>query len=135
MGQIVTNENFSIQEYPPGKRRALLINPPVYDAQYWARWSQPAGLLRIATLLKEKGYQIDFVDCMETDDRGIVAETRRYDDSGQPIAVKRDNITKPIYHFGLSLQELERRLRSLEEPDEIWITSIMTYWWESTRDV
>ena len=55
MGQIVTNENFSIQEYPPGKRRALLINPPVYDAQYWARWSQPAGLLRIATLLRTKG--------------------------------------------------------------------------------
>src|SRR6266487_3858843 len=135
MGTIVTDETYSIPVYPKGTHRALLINPPVYDAQYWARWSQPAGLLRIATLLGEKGYQIDFVDCMETDDRGIVAKTRRYDDSGQPIAVKRDNITKPIYHFGLSLQELERRLRSLEEPDEVWITSIMTYWWQSTRDV
>jgi radical SAM superfamily enzyme YgiQ (UPF0313 family) len=135
MGTIVTDETYTIPSYPNGTQRALLINPPVYDAQYWARWSQPAGLLRIATLLKEKGYLIDFVDCMETDDRGIVAKARRYNENGKPIAVMRDNITKPIYHFGLSLQELERRLRTFEEPDEVWITSIMTYWWESTRDV
>lgn len=135
MGKIVTDENYSIQEYPQGKRRALLINPPVYDAQYWARWSQPAGLLRIATLLRKKGYQIDFIDCMETDVRGMVTKALRYDPNGRPLAIKRDNITKRIYHFGISLQELEKRLRRLEEPDEIWITSIMTYWWESTRDV
>lgn len=135
MGQIVTNETFPIQEYPPGKRRALLINPPVYDAQYWARWSQPAGLLRIATLLRTKGYHIDFVDCMETNERGMVTKSRRYDSDGEPLVVKRDNIIKSIYRFGLSLEELENRLKSLEVPDEVWITSIMTYWWESTRDV
>src|SRR5258708_22648324 len=135
MGQIVTNETFSIQEYPPGKRRALLLNPPVYDAQYWARWSQPAGLLRIATLLKMKGYRVDLVDCMETNVRGMVAKASRHDANGRSIVVKRDNITKRIYHFGLSMQELESRLRVLQEPDEVWITSIMTYWWESTRDV
>src|SRR5713101_4145797 len=135
MGTIVTDEDYPIQAYLPGKRRALLINPPVYDAQYWARWSQPAGLLRIATLLKTKGYRVDLVDCMETDARGIVAKASRYEANGRSIVLKRDNITKRIYHFGLSLQELESRLRTLEEPDEVWITSIMTYWWESTRDV
>ncbi len=135
MGTIVTDESYPIQAYPQGIRRALLMNPPVYDAQYWARWSQPAGLLRIATLLRQKGYQIDFVDCMETDARGLVKKARRYDVNGCPLIIKRDNMAKPLYHFGLSLQELERRLRVLEAPDEIWITSIMTYWWESTRDV
>lgn len=135
MGQVVTNETFTIQEYPPGKHRALLINPPVYDAQYWARWSQPAGLLRIATLLQTKGYEIDFADCMETNERGMVTKSRRYDAEGKPLVVKRDNIVKSIYHFGLSLEELENRLKKLEVPDEVWVTSIMTYWWESTRDV
>ena len=135
MGTVLTDENYSIQSYPQGTRRSLLINPPVYDAQYWARWSQPAGLLRIATLLKKKGYHIDFVDCMETDARGIVTKAHRYASNGKPIIVKRDNIAKPIYHFGLSLQELEKRLQGFQEPDEVWITSIMTYWWESTRDV
>lgn len=135
MGEIVTDETFALGTYRPGTRRALLINPPVYDAQYWARWSQPAGLLRIATLLRQHGYAIDFVDCMETDARGLVKKAYRYDPHGKPLVVERDNITKRIYHFGLSLQELERRLREFQAPDEIWITSIMTYWWESTRDV
>src|SRR5207248_5031893 len=56
------------------------------------------------------------------------------------------------YCFGMTTETLEGRLREIQtrarvakashfderafpEPDEIWISSIMTYWWESTRDV
>jgi len=135
MGEIITDETFTVDSYRPGTRRVLLINPPVYDAQYWARWSQPAGLLRIATLLKQRGYAVDFVDCMETDGRGLVKKATHYDAQGRPLIIKRDDIVKRLYHFGLSLSELEQHLRRFETPDETWITSIMTYWWESTRDV
>lgn len=134
MGTIVTDETYEIKASPRRKRRALLINPPVYDAQYWARWSQPAGLLRVATLLKQKGYQVDLVDCMATDARGMVPK-HRYKIGETPKIVRRDNISKPIYHFGLTLPELEQRMLAVNKPDEIWITSIMTYWWQSTRDV
>src|SRR5437660_4254500 len=103
MGTLVTDATFSVSPCRPGTRRALLINPSVYDAQYWARWSQPAGLLRIATLLRTKGYQIDFVDCMETNERGMVTKSRHYGTDGKPLIVKRDNIIKSIYRFGLSL--------------------------------
>src|ERR1044071_7847636 len=53
---------------------------------------------------------------------------------------------KVEYCFGTTIEELKKQLielrtRSREslftvfpEPDEIWISSIMTYWWESTRD-
>jgi len=41
----------------PKEKTALLINPPVYDTQYWAEWSQPYGLLRIARLLGNPGYK------------------------------------------------------------------------------
>jgi radical SAM superfamily enzyme YgiQ (UPF0313 family) len=135
MGEIVTDETFSLGNYQKGSRRALLINPPVYDAQYWARWSQPAGLLRIATLLQQRGYTVDFIDCMETDARGLVKKTIRTDAAGKPLVVKRDDMVKRLYHFGLSLQDLKQALLEIQEPDEIWITSIMTYWWESTQDV
>ena len=46
-------------------RSALLINPPVYDTQYWARWSLPYGLLRVASWLREKGYVLKLIDCLE----------------------------------------------------------------------
>src|SRR5690348_1889021 len=50
----------------PRRKTALLINPPVYDTQYWAEWSQPYGLVRIAALLKKHRYKhIDFYDFME----------------------------------------------------------------------
>jgi hypothetical protein len=38
-----------------GAKRALLINPPIYDTQYWAHWSQPHGLLKVATWLRNQG--------------------------------------------------------------------------------
>jgi radical SAM superfamily enzyme YgiQ (UPF0313 family) len=70
---------------------------------------------------------------METDDKGFVPKKRRIVD-GRPHAVVRDDVAKPVYHFGVGWEEAEQRLRQLEPPDQVWITSIMTYWWESTRD-
>jgi radical SAM superfamily enzyme YgiQ (UPF0313 family) len=133
MTELVTEHTFDVPNGPQGFRRTLLLNPPVYDAQYWARWSQPAGLLRLGTYLKQCGHAVDLIDCMETDERGFVPKSRRFFD-GRPHSVQRDDVTKPIYHFGLRWPEVERRLLQVPEPDEVWITSIMTYWWESTRD-
>ena len=46
---------------------------------------------------------------------------------------------KTAYLYGMSLEDLRAQIRRLCEerftPEEVWITSIMTYWWESTRDV
>src|SRR5947207_7394158 len=63
------DRNFQQASLPgdPRHKTALLINPPVYDTQYWAEWSQPYGLLRIAALLNKHSYKkIDFFDFMET---------------------------------------------------------------------
>jgi radical SAM superfamily enzyme YgiQ (UPF0313 family) len=131
---ILTDAEFDIPGCRSRSRRVLLLSPPVYDAQYWARWSQPAGLLRLATYLKSKRYHVDLIDCMETNAKGHVPKSLRKV-NGKPQVAQRDDITKPIYHFGLGWEQVEERLRALEEPpQQVWISSIMTYWWESTRD-
>jgi radical SAM superfamily enzyme YgiQ (UPF0313 family) len=131
---IVADESFSVESGPTGFRRALLLNPPVYDAQYWARWSQPAGLLRIATYLKKQGYDLGLIDAMETNALGFVPKTARLV-KGSPQLVARGELARAIYHFGTPWDVIEQRMRDLPwTPDEVWITSIMTYWWESTRD-
>ena len=132
--EILTDATFSISRVTPGSRRALIFNPPVYDAQYWARWSQPAGLLRLASLLKQKGYKLDLVDCMETDAKGLIKKVRRRNDDGSLMVKQRDDITKIIWHHGFEWTKVKQRLAELDSPDEIWVGSIMTYWWESTRD-
>lgn len=114
------------------RKKALLINPFIYDPQYWAEWSLPDGLLRVGSLLKRKGYHTYLIDCLETDENRKVKkkriETRKIDD-----------IELRIYHFGISKKEFRNRLENYTaafgNPDEIYVTSIMTFWWESTRDV
>src|SRR5438093_9213219 len=95
---------FSISALPgtPQRKMALLINPPVYDTQYWAEWSQPYGLLRIAALLKKHRYRkLWFYDFMETgEDRKVpfhrinadeaYAERNWQDKKPRPIVLTKD---------------------------------------------
>ena len=119
--------------------KALLINPPIYDTQYWPRWSQPHGLLKVATWLrKDRGYKsVRLLDCLATDENRKVEYHRRPGDLG---VVRRGDVKKFVWHYGWPHGKLRKELElhasgELFYPDEIWITSIMTYWWESTRDV
>jgi len=144
---------------PP--RSALLINPPVYDSQYWAHWSLPYGLLRVASWLRTKGYVLKLIDCMEANKTRVVSKQKRKVRkicSTQEYVPERWNGFQPAedekveYCFGLPAEELKKRLMKIQrqartaqkslfdvdvfpEPDEVWVSSIMTYWWESTRDV
>lgn len=139
----------------------MLVSPPVYDTQYWAHWSLPYGLLRVASWLQTKGYVLKLLDCMEANKRRTVPRKARKvrklcstdsytPDSWQGFSVAEDE--KVEFCFGTPPEILKKQLREIQkkareaqeslfdiqvfpEPDEIWISSIMTYWWESTRDV
>ncbi|MBN1639241.1 MAG: radical SAM protein [Ignavibacteriales bacterium] len=123
-------KNYQIKNF--SGKKALLINPFIYDPQYWAEWSLPDGLLRVGSLLKRKGYHTYLIDCLETDDKRKVKKKR--------ISIRKiDDIELRIYHFGISKEEFINRLEEYKSefgiPDDIYVTSIMTFWWESTRDV
>src|SRR5512136_2280563 len=129
------NDPNRIHALQTGATKALLINPPIYDTQYWAHWSQPHGLLKVAAWLKNSGYtDLWMIDCLATDQKRTV----RYRVDRQR-AVLRGDMIKTAYQYGMSLDELRSQIRRVcaEKfmPEEVWITSIMTYWWESTRDV
>jgi len=144
--------------------KALLIQPPVYDTQYYPEWSMPSGLLKVATWLREGlKYDTRLIDCLYPDDAGEVKQEIRgvvqvCSTLEWPIAEYRDvaharfgrkRAELPQHHrykfaFGMSLERMEALLTGRDSilegdvgrwvPDEIWVTSIMTYWWESTRD-
>lgn len=143
--------------------RALLIQPPVYDTQYYAEWSMPSGLLKVATWLRELGYDLRLLDCLYPDAKGEVKQeirkivqvcsTLEWALSDYRAMVKerfnRTTIELPPNHrykfeFGMALHRVEEFLTTRERedllegtawtPDEVWITSIMTYWCESTID-
>lgn len=154
------------------KKFAVLINPPIYDTQYWARWSMPHGLLKIGTWLRNAGYDLRLFDCLNPygEDSGVpgrhgVTDFESYDavrKEKRSVAILASNQERILgsdpdlvpsyrlnsnekwkYAFGMPLYLLEDKLHKLKaeiqgeryESVEFWITSIMTYWWESTRDV
>jgi len=159
------SRRFSVNDLPvnPRRKTALLINPPVYDTQYWAEWSQPYGLLRIASLLKQYRYKhIDFYDFMEAtpisgdptdaESKRIVSKHRiHWDESyaeqdgvtfkARPYVIEKNGQALELfkYHFGKSWEQFERwaKAKGLAKhpPHEIYISSVMSYWWESTRDL
>ena len=91
---------FSPRSLPgePAQKTALLINPPIYDVQYWAQWSQPYGLLRIARLLEKLGYKRrELFDFMETSgEKRTVSKRRKCQESDRlrrVIVEAVDNVT------------------------------------------
>lgn len=148
--------HFSSGDLPgrPRNKTALLINPPVYDTQYWAEWAQPYGLLRIATLLKQRRYKrVELFDFMETDGKRQVpahrinpdetyAERETPSSPTRPMVIAKDGEKLEPFkkHFGKTWKEFEDWLDaqgfdSRHPPREVWISAVMTYWWESVRDL
>jgi len=138
-----------------GSKTALFINPPVYDVQYWAEWSQPYGLLRVARLLATRGYKRrELFDFMEAGGERRTVRKRRispgesFVDKDVPeahalpqrIEKGGESLQLSRYHYGKSWTEFdawldERGFTPASPPDEVWISATMTYWWESTRDL
>lgn len=142
--------------------RALLIQPPIYDTQYFPDWSQPSGLLKVSSWLRrDLAYDVRLIDCLfpgkkervKQEVRKViqVCSTVEWPLSDYHALYKTRYGPRPVslppshrykYEFGIPLHAIEDHLREARlpageptwEPDEVWITSIMTYWWESTFD-
>ncbi len=119
----------------------LLINPWITDFTAFDYWSKPLGLLQLASLLREGGCGVAFLDCLDRHDPRtnqhpdvLPGEDAKYGTGRRP----RMTIPKPeayadiprrYYRFGIHPDSLREQLRSLPEPDLVWVTSFMTYWY------
>ncbi len=110
--------------------RILLINPWITDFSAYNFWIKPLGLLRIASLLRENGFRVTLIDCLD-----FSTKRREYKD-GKFFKAKIDKprplkpIPRNYSQYGIPEEMLLKRFSTLEEkPDIIAITSGMTYWY------
>ena len=108
----------------------LLINPWITDFSAYNFWIKPLGLLRIASLLRENGFRITLIDCLD-----FSIKRRKYED-GKFLKTKIDkphplkSVPRNYSQYGIPEEMLLKRFSMLEEkPDIIAITSGMTYWY------
>ena len=155
MAKIVSNFRTTDLPGDPIHKTALLINHPVYDTQYWAEWSQPYGLLRIARLLGNLRYKRrELFDFMEARGEKRIVARRRIapgeafvekntpSPKAPPYRIEKDGQCLELwkYQFGKSWDQFdawldERGFTPTNPPDEIWISATISYWWESARDL
>jgi radical SAM superfamily enzyme YgiQ (UPF0313 family) len=119
----------------------LLINPWIYDFAAFDLWLKPMGLLYLAGHLRQHGYGVQLLDCL---DRAHV-ELGKF--PGAPLpkiqeygvgkfprqhiptpAVLRD-MSRPYRRYGIPEVVFVNRLNAIPEPAAILVTSIMTYWY------
>ena len=115
------------------QKNLLLINPWIYDFTAFDLWSKPLGILYLAAFLRDAGFNISFIDCLQ-----LKTKTQKYGTGTfhREVIAKPDLLSHIPRHFaryGISESEFIRQTSQIPEPDAILVTSIMTYWYPGVQ--
>ncbi|MBL7218257.1 MAG: radical SAM protein [Desulfobacteraceae bacterium] len=127
------------------KPTLILINPWIYDFAAYDLWSKPLGLLYLAGWLRECGFDIHLIDCLDvhhpgmSENSSLTPPKRRLYGTGKfwrevvPKPLPLQDIPRPYSRYGLLPEIFEQELRKTRNPSAILITSLMTYWYPGVR--
>ncbi len=112
----------------------LLINPWIYDVAAYDFFAQPLGLLYLASFLSSRGYEVHFLDCLDTPHtRHGAFGTGRYPKEILPAPPALQGIPRRYGRYGVSEADFQARLAAVPRPDAILVTSLMTYWYPGVQ--
>lgn len=123
--------------------RALLINPWVYDFAAFDLWARPIGLLYIASMLREAGIEVDYLDCLDRY-HPLVIDHPLKDKAWGTGKYFSEEIKKPqsltwmkrrYKRYGIPLERVKEYLSSANKPDVILLSTRMTYWYNAVKDM
>jgi len=118
--------------------RALLINPWIEDFAAFDFWARPLGLLRLAASLRQAGWEVSLIDCLDVHYPGREQKLprRRRNGSGK---FDQEIVPKPaaldwVKHrrfkrYGMPEKIFRDLLASMDPPQVILVGSTMTYWY------
>ncbi|MCD4657454.1 MAG: radical SAM protein [Planctomycetes bacterium] len=120
--------------------KALLVVPPIYDFSAYDFWMKPYGFLQLASVLKQRGFEIDFFDFMDRTQPEMLSKTgsfgrgkflRQQIETPQVLS----DIEHPFCRYGLPEKSFREYLTNVEKPDFVMITCAMTYWYPGILEV
>lgn len=124
----------------------LLVNPWITDFAAHDLWAKPVGLLLLASLLRQGGCGVEFIDCLDRHDeftnsypdvvRGTAKDfgTGKYSRMGLPKPEPYSDFPRYYYRHGIHPESYRKRIREAGRPDLVWVTSSMTYWYPGVKE-
>jgi radical SAM superfamily enzyme YgiQ (UPF0313 family) len=112
-------------------RKILLINPWVEDFTCFDFWMKPVGLLRFQAYFRRLGFQTRLIDCLAfgTRPRRSGFSTGKYlsEEIEKPDPIS--HVPRRYQRFGISLERFLTELSRIPDPDFVFVTCCMTYWY------
>ena len=115
----------------------LLVNPWIVDFAAYDFWAKPLGLLMISNLLRQHGFRISLIDCLDRQHPAVSPKDKKSRPNGtghfhkepleKPDCLK--HIPRLYGRYGLPYEAVTVLLEQIERPDAIFVTSSMTYWY------
>lgn len=127
---------------PSDTPHILLVNPWIHDFAAYDFWAKPLGLLTLGGILRDHGARISYLDCLDRfhplTATGSLPPARcgRGPYLKSVIAKPKglDAIPRNFCRYGIPVDWLRRDLASLDPPDLVLVTSLMTYWYPGVRE-
>jgi radical SAM superfamily enzyme YgiQ (UPF0313 family) len=115
----------------------LCINPWIHDFAAYDVWAKPMGLLLLAAILREKGYSVSYLDCLDRFHPKGSTPKDPYARNGRGPYLKTsiekpcglEDIPRRYSCYGIKDAWFREDLRAQKKPDLILVTSLMTYWY------
>lgn len=119
----------------------LLVNPWIYDFTAYDFWSKPLGLLYLASILRDQGHHINYIDCMDRYNPDLLRLQNKIspkkDEFGRGPFYKEKipkpeilkNIPRRYSRYGITEDIFINELRKIDYPQIVLVTSLMTYWY------
>ncbi len=129
------------------KGKLLLINPWICDFAAYSFWIEPIGFLTIASFLREAGYEVSYIDCLDRHHpdllkmQGMVSPKSTQYATGKyhkefiekPEPLK--HVQRRYGRYGITLDIFDAELESVQKPDVVLVTSKLTYWYLGVFEV
>lgn len=119
----------------------LLVNPWIHDFAAYDFWAKPLGLLTLAGVLRQAGFAVSYVDCLDRFHprgpqgrptarcgRGPYLKTRI------PTPAVFSDVPRRFSRYGILPEWLRLDLAALPRPDLILLGSMMTYWYPGVAE-